>query len=90
MSKEFRDSHGKKRAQWTVIGCFDLLHDIPAEDIPAFIVWLQEGPPKKEWRITRTFGFKPVFVSDRVDENGVAIVHCFSFLTDDDVEEVEE
>ena len=56
------------------------------EDIPDFIAWLQEGPPKPKWRITREFDERPIQAFTR---NSLSF-YDRQTLTDDDVEEVTE
>jgi hypothetical protein len=58
---------------------------IPLEELPAFIAWLQEGPPKPKWRITREFDEKPGVITFYTGNT----IDTYN-LTDDDVEEVEQ
>jgi hypothetical protein len=52
------------------------------EDAKCLSAFIQAGPPKKQWRITRTFGKKPCVVSTDGDPTFV-----YS-LCDSDIEEV--
>lgn len=56
------------------------------DDVPAFIAWLQEGPPKKRWRITKTFPERPV----SVDRCGFDTPCVREHLHMEDIEEVWE
>jgi hypothetical protein len=53
-----------------------------SEDAHSLAAFIQAGPPKKRWRITRTFGKKPCVVSTDGDPTFV-----YS-LCDSDIEEV--
>jgi hypothetical protein len=60
---------------------------IPLEELPAFIAWLQEGPPKPKWRITREFNFKPDFVIQVEDATHSRLANeAWIPLADKDVE----
>ena len=85
MSRKFRDSQDLV-AKWDEDGdvdFYDWAKVLLKEDIPDFIAWLQEGPPKPKWRITREFDFKPTFAQ------GPPFSRIWTVLTDDDVDEVE-
>ncbi len=75
MSKEFRPHKDDLWAvRWNEFGGFDLnkseWNGIGPDDIPAFIAWLQEGPPKKRWRIKSgvTFPNMPDMVAMRMPD----------------------
>lgn len=91
MSKEFPESKsGKGIFRWGDDGGMNFTGrylGVNPEDIPALIAWLQEGPPQKRWRITRTFEFQPGVV-DRAGpppHTGLPV-----FLHEGDVEKVRE
>lgn len=85
MSREFEKDIGGGKAHWYRDGSgvsapFGMA--LATKDIPALITWLQEGPPKKRYRITRTFNFAPQIVSKWPGPS--------ADITDDDIEEVWE
>lgn len=84
MSKELKNSAGQKTAWWYTdgSGIQTQSYGVHITELPAFIAWLQEGPPKKEWTITRKFKDKPT---------GIVVSHPggdYITLTDADVEDV--
>ena len=89
MSKEFyTSSPGGSRAEWFNDGSGVKVHyggTIHAHDIPAFIEWLQEGPPKPKYRITKTFDREPQYVGFR---DHFHFTTDAAFLTDNDIEEI--
>ena len=91
MSREFRDNADTKLAWWTKDGTQVLApYGIDAWIMPAFIAWLQEGPPKKKWRITLEFTSKPRAVMCFGTEKIFNLDGSHVLLTDDDIEEVRE
>ena len=56
---------------------------ISPHDAPAFIEWLQDGPPKPQYRITELFFAKPVRVT-----TGWGDGERYHHLKDADIEEV--
>ena len=62
MSREFNPDADYVVAEWADGSVMVDSHGIAADEIPAFVAWLQEGPPKKRYRITKTFDFKPASV----------------------------
>lgn len=64
MSKVFRNASGIEFMEWLSdgVGMVGPYSNIHTKDIPAFIAWLQEGPPKKRWRATFTSDVRPEFM----------------------------
>jgi hypothetical protein len=85
MSKEFRGGDRCIAAVWDDNGHMNVKPTIGVNDIPAFIAWLQEGPPKKRYRITKTFDKRPGVVSYFTESTDY-----HNTLTDSDIEEVWE
>lgn len=94
MSSHFHHpNNGSIYARWDKLGGFDLVGavGIPAEAIHAFIEWLEEGPPKKRYRITRTFDERPSFAIAVEDATHSRLGNeSWTPLTDADIEEVWE
>ena len=85
MSKQFKSPNVDALvcARWSPSSAAEVLVPIAPSHIPAFIEWLQEGPPKPKWRITREFDRPPYYVGFRNQ-----LTTDVAFLSDDDVEEV--
>ena len=78
---------GDRIAWWGTLGDpgeMILNHNLlKLEDIPGFIEWLQKGPPKPQYRITKVFVAKPVRVT-----TGWGDGERYHHLKDADIEEV--
>ena len=67
MGREFRGAAGT-RAEWFSDGSGAMLRTtVSRQDIPAFIKWLEQGPPQPRYRIRDgvTFDFIPDYVSGK-------------------------